>query len=101
MMTRAYLKICALSAAAAGAAALAVVIAPASAQSLPNGNGKELVERVCSACHDLSPITDHGFSRADWEAVIANMNDMGAMIPPDQAMVIANYLATNFPPKTK
>ena len=56
---------------------------------------------VCSGCHDLSPITDAGFSRADWETVVKSMIDMGATIKPEQVSVIANYLAANFPPKPK
>ncbi len=82
-----------------GAAAIAAMVAPALAQNLPNGNGKEVVERICSACHDLSPITDAGFSRQDWETVVKSMIDMGATISPEQAVVITNYLAANFPVK--
>jgi virginiamycin B lyase len=82
-----------------GAAAIAAMVAPALAQNLPNGNGKEVVERICSGCHDLSPITDAGFSRQDWETVVKSMIDMGATISPEQAAVITNYLAANFPVK--
>ena len=83
-----------------GAAALTALLAPAFAQNLPNGNGREMVETICSGCHDLSPITDAvGFSRQDWETVVKSMIDMGADIKPEQVSVIANYLAANFPPK--
>jgi virginiamycin B lyase len=92
-------KIVAATLAMSGAAAIASFIAPALAQNLPNGNGKEAVERICSACHDLSPITDAGFSRQDWETVVKSMIDMGATISPEQVAVITNYLAANFPPK--
>ena len=85
-----------------GAAALTALLAPAFAQNLPNGNGREMVEMICSGCHDLSPITDAvGFSRQDWETVVKSMIDMGATIKPEQVSVIANYLAANFPPKPK
>jgi virginiamycin B lyase len=84
-------------------AAAAVAIAyPVLAQNLPNGNGKEVVETICSGCHDLSPITDSvGFSREDWETVVKSMIDMGATIKAEQVTVIATYLAQNFPPKAK
>ena len=83
-----------------GAAALTALLAPAFAQNLPNGNGREVVEMICSGCHDLSPITDAvGFSRQDWETVVKSMIDMGATISPEQAVVITNYLAANFPVK--
>lgn len=53
----------------------------------------------CSGCHDLSPITGAGFSRADWDSVVKNMIDMGARIKPEDVSVIVNYLAASFPPK--
>ena len=78
------------------------VVPPALGQNLPAGNGKEMVEMICAGCHDLSPITmSIGFSRADWDTVVKSMVDMGADIKPDQATVIVNYLAANFPPKQK
>jgi virginiamycin B lyase len=82
-------------------AGLAAVV-PALSQNLPNGNGKDMVQSICTGCHDLSPITDSvGFNRADWETVVKSMIDMGAEIKPEQVPVIANYLAANFPPKQK
>src|SRR5262245_35954141 len=36
-----------------GAIATSVLI-PAFAQNLPDGNGKELVQTICTSCHDLS-----------------------------------------------
>ena len=70
------------------------------AQSLPNGEGKDMVEKICAGCHDLSPITEGvGFSRRDWDAVVESMISMGADIKPEQAKVIVNYLAEKFPPK--
>jgi virginiamycin B lyase len=84
------------------AAAVAAFILPALAQNLPNGDGRDMVQMICSGCHDLSPITDSvGFSRQDWETVVKSMIDMGADIKAEQVPVIANYLAANFPPKPK
>ncbi|HYK78208.1 MAG TPA: hypothetical protein VEU95_01205 [Micropepsaceae bacterium] len=84
------------------AAAMTALILPALAQDLPNGNGRDMVQMICSGCHDLSPIADSvGFSRQDWETVVKSMIDMGATIKPEQVSVIANYLAANFPPKPK
>jgi len=102
MTKREHSKIVTATIAMSGAAALTALLAPAFAQNLPNGNGRETVEMICSGCHDLSPITDAvGFSRQDWEIVVKSMIDMGASIKPEQVSVIANYLAANFPPKPK
>ena len=85
-----------------GAAAVAAVVAPAFAQNLPNGNGRDVVQMICTGCHDLSPITGSGgFSRRDWEMVVMSMIDMGAAIRPEDVTVIVNYLAASFPPKGK
>jgi virginiamycin B lyase len=91
-----------IAAIAISAAALGSLATVALAQSLPPGNGKEMVETVCGGCHDLSPITESvGFSREDWDMVVQSMIAMGAMIKPEQASVITTYLAQNFPPKPK
>jgi cytochrome c5 len=101
MMRRAFPKIAAATIAGWGAGALAAMFAPALAQGLPDGKGKELVRGLCQSCHDLSPITGSGgFSRRDWEMVVMSMIDMGAAIKPEEVPVIVNYLAASFPPKT-
>jgi virginiamycin B lyase len=85
-----------------GAAAAGSITTFAFAQTLPNGSGKEVVEMICTACHDLSPIIEGGgASREDWDMEVQNMIAMGAMIKPEQVAVIADYLAQNFPPKGK
>ena len=102
MTKRMFSKIAAATIVVSGAAAMAAVIAPALAQDLPNGNGREMVQMICTGCHDLEPITGAiGFSRQDWETVVKSMIDMGATIKPEQVSVITNYLAANFPPKPK
>ena len=102
MTKRVLHKIAAATIAMTGAAAMAAVIAPALAQDLPNGNGRDVVQMICTGCHDLEPITGNvGFSRQDWETVVKSMIDMGATITPEQVSVITNYLAANFPPKAK
>ena len=98
-MTRAFPKIAA--AAIIGlSAGVAAAVAPAGAQGLPDGKGKDLVRRICVSCHDLSPITSSaGFSRREWEMVIQDMISMGADITDDEIPILVNYLAASFPPK--
>lgn len=79
-----------------------VLSATAFAQSLPAGEGKDAVEKICAGCHDLAPITESvGGTKADWEMVVQSMIQMGAEIKADQVALITNYLAQNFPPKQK
>jgi len=102
MTKRVLPKIAAAIIVVSGAAAMAAVIAPALAQDLPSGNGRDMVQMICTGCHDLEPITGSvGFSRLDWETVVKSMIDMGATITPEQVTVITNYLAVSFPPKPK
>lgn len=83
-------------------AAFAFTAKIALAQTLPNGDGKEVVEKICAGCHDLDPITgSQGGTRDDWDMVVKDMIAMGADIKPEQAALITTYLAQNFPPKPK
>ena len=83
-------------------AAIGLTTGIALAQSLPAGDGKDVVEKICSGCHDLDPITSSGGgTHDDWDMVVKAMIGMGADIKPEQEVVIANYLAQNFPPKQK
>src|SRR5258708_34586574 len=67
-------KIIAAAIVMSAAAAMMAVVGPAFAQNLPNGNGRDAVQMICTGCHDLSPITDAaGFSRQDWEPVVKSM----------------------------
>ncbi|HEX5280533.1 MAG TPA: cytochrome c [Micropepsaceae bacterium] len=82
--------------------AFGVTAGIAVAQSLPSGEGKDVVEKICAGCHDLDPITgSEGGTHDDWDMVVKAMIAMGADIKPEQEAVIANYLAQNFPPKQK
>src|SRR5436309_3405460 len=67
------------------------------AAQLPDGNGKDLVEKTCTQCHALNLVTNAGYNRQDWEQVFTAM----AKLPNDQIATIADYLAKNFPEKAK
>jgi hypothetical protein len=82
----------------AGSAAIALAL-PAAAQNLPAGKNKEMVEKICAGCHELSLLTDRGRSKDDWIAVVKSMIDMGADIKPDQVAAITDYLASALPPR--
>src|SRR5512146_1485251 len=82
-------------------AALVVAAAPAFAQQLPDGKGKDVVEAACTACHDADVILKSGGTRDDWAMGVQQMIDLGAMIKPEQISVLVDYLAAHFPPKQK
>lgn len=73
------------------------VLAQNNQQVLPPGDGKHLVEFVCTQCHGLNQITGAaGYDAAGWRSLFGTMVKMADV----QANTIANYLAQNFPPQT-
>jgi virginiamycin B lyase len=91
-------------AALAGALSWGLVPAAAGAQSeasgLPDGAGKDLVEAVCTGCHQTNQITrSSGYTRAGWQELIGTMIDLSGS--PKERDTITRYLATHFPPSTR
>jgi competence ComEA-like helix-hairpin-helix protein len=69
----------------------------APAQSLPEGPGKDLVEAVCTACHDPARIIAKQATKAEWQAKILEMLQECPDVTQDERNQIAVYLAKNFP----
>ena len=66
------------------------------AAALPDGPGKELVQRACTTCHGANQITNStGYTKERWHALFGTM----IKLADPQADTVAQYLATNFPPK--
>lgn len=66
---------------------------------LPRGEGVELVEAHCSACHSLDFVTTQprGKGETFWADNVAKMIDThGAEIPPEDAKAITAYLGRTF-----
>jgi virginiamycin B lyase len=63
---------------------------------LPEGEGKQLVERACTACHDFSEFPRVNFDREDWEATVNTMVGGGAPLKKEDIAAVIDYLATNF-----
>ncbi len=84
-------------------ATLAVLVGAAVAArgqaTLPEGNGKAIVEQTCGQCHSLARVVNSGHTRAGWANVVAMMVNAGAKLSPDQAKTVVDYLAKNFPQK--
>ncbi len=69
---------------------------PAKPVTLPDGQGKQLVETRCGLCHDLERVASVKRSKQDWPAIVANMVLQGATATPEEAKTISDYLAANF-----
>jgi cytochrome c5 len=64
--------------------------------ALPAGPGKELVESLCTACHDLERVAVAKRQGGEWAALVANMVGRGAAASPDEAKAITSYLTAHF-----
>ena len=82
-------------------ALLLLSVLPATGQNnqqagLPEGDGKHLVEYVCTQCHGLNQITGAaGYNAEQWRDLFGTM----VKLADAQANTIANYLASNYPAK--
>ncbi len=79
------------------------VIVPVAAQQqpaqLPEGEGKALVQGMCTACHETNQITrSSGYSREGWREVIQTMVNVSGT---PAGETITKYLATHFPATTQ
>jgi len=71
--------------------------ATAAAQTLPEGPGKELVEVICTACHDANRIVAKQGTKADWQAKVLEMLQECPDVAQDERDRIVEYLAKSFP----
>ncbi len=85
----------------AGAAMGTLGVTPAFAQfgppvPLEEGEGKEMTEALCTACHATNMIaTSTGYTRAQWAVISDGMIDLPASPARDE---ILDYLAEHYPP---
>jgi cytochrome c5 len=75
---------------------LLISAAPVFAQDLPDGEGKDVVVKACTSCHDTDNFTSKKNTKDEWKAVVDTMIGYGAEIPDDQVEIITTYLAKNF-----
>src|SRR5665213_1172435 len=87
-----------LTAAAAAALCLGLggpVLAQAPDDPLPAAPGKDVVVRVCTACHDATQFAYARYTPEEWDNEIGKMQGAGAEITADEQVAISAYLAKN------
>jgi competence protein ComEA len=67
------------------------------AQSLPDGQGKETFQMVCSMCHSPTAVIGKQGSKQWWQAKVTEMLQEVTDVPDSDVDAIVNYLAKNFP----
>jgi len=70
----------------------------AEVENLPEAKGKEVVEKVCSACHEAQAVSRYRKSKDEWSAVIDDMVSKGADASDAEFDTIIVYLAKCFGP---
>lgn len=68
----------------------------AGAQQLPDGEGKDLVMRLCTQCHDVDQVTDLKQNKDAWRKTVNKMIDRGAEGTDAEFETIINYVSKYF-----
>jgi cytochrome c5 len=58
--------------------------------------GRELVEDVCTYCHNLDRLRGHELSREEWRGLIKGMISEGPPVTDDEFSTILDYLVKNY-----
>jgi competence protein ComEA len=66
---------------------------------LPDGAGKDVVQRVCGACHAPELVIGKTNTRDGWTQVVSEMISRGAQGSEEDFGTVVDYLTTNFPPQ--
>jgi hypothetical protein len=62
---------------------------------LPERPNRDLISKICQACHDLQMVFDAaGFSREEWDMTLDEMNANGMDVSADDRAKILEYLST-------
>jgi hypothetical protein len=67
---------------------------------LPEGPGKAVTQRVCTACHDLEQVVEARMTKERWTDVVDDMVSRGATANKSEVDEIVTYLAANFGQRT-
>lgn len=61
---------------------------------LPDGEGKKILLRACTTCHDLDEVTKFRtyYTKDDWRDVVATMVKYGAELKDGEAEILVDYL---------
>jgi competence protein ComEA len=68
----------------------------AAAQSLPDGPGKAVVQRMCTSCHGIENVVRQRRTREGWENIVDNMLSRGATGTDEEVDQVVDYLTAHF-----
>jgi competence protein ComEA len=62
----------------------------------PKDRGRELVEDVCTYCHNLDRLRGQQLSRDEWRDLTKGMISEGAPVTDEEYSMILDYLVKNY-----
>jgi mono/diheme cytochrome c family protein len=77
----------------------ALSLAQTPESKLPEGDGKQVTERVCSGCHGIDIMASERHTREEWQKVSDDMVARGADATDAEVKTIVEYLTKYFGPK--
>ena len=63
---------------------------------IPDGEGKDIVMKVCTPCHGTAEFAGRKLTRKEWDEKVDQMAARGARASDEEFDQIVNYLAKNF-----
>jgi glyoxylase-like metal-dependent hydrolase (beta-lactamase superfamily II) len=62
-------------------------------------DGKQVLDTVCTNCHNLNRVTNKKLDLLEWTAVVDRMKGRGAIIPDEQNATLLEYLVKMYGPQ--
>ncbi|GAM10918.1 hypothetical protein OR1_03218 [Geobacter sp. OR-1] len=62
------------------------------------GNGADLMEKRCTACHPVAKVKGAKKNHSQWEATVTNMVSRGAKLTAAEKKTLVDYLAKTYKP---
>jgi competence protein ComEA len=69
----------------------------AQSQTLPDGPGREIILRECTACHQPDHFTKYRHTLEEWQAIVIRMSQRVRSISKEEIDTVQKYLASNYP----
>jgi hypothetical protein len=85
-----------LAAAFMAAGAMLAFAVPGRNETPAKDRGRELVEDVCTYCHNLDRLRDKELSREEWRGLTKGMISEGAPVTDEEYSMILDYLTKHY-----
>jgi len=61
--------------------------------------GQQILEKTCTACHNLNRVENKKLNEADWRAIVSRMQGRGAALADGEADTLVQYLVNTYGPQ--